>query len=124
MDRSFTDNELYKAVLFDKLDVNEGMIMENIVAQMLRRNGHKLYFYSRSDNEKRENHMEIDFLIAENKKIAPIEVKSANYRSHSSLDKFRKRFSDKIGESYILYSKDVMQKDGIWHLPLYMTMFL
>jgi predicted AAA+ superfamily ATPase len=124
MDRSFTDNELYKAVLFDKLDVNEGMIMENIVAQMLRRNGHKLYFYSRSDNEKRENHMEIDFLIAENKKIAPIEVKSANYRSHSSLDKFRKRFSDKIGESYILYPKDVMQKDGIWHLPLYMTMFL
>jgi predicted AAA+ superfamily ATPase len=124
MDRSFTDNELYKAVLFDKLDVNEGMIMENIVAQMLRHNGHKLYFYSRSDNEKRENHMEIDFLIAENKKIAPIEVKSANYRSHSSLDKFRKRFSDKIGESYILYSKDVMQKDGIWHLPLYMTMFL
>lgn len=124
MDRSFTDNELYKAILFDKLDVNEGMIMENIVAQMLRRNGHKLYFYSRSDSENRENHMEIDFLITENKKIAPIEVKSANYRSHSSLDKFRKRFSDKIGVSYILYPKDVMQKDGVWHLPLYMAMFL
>ncbi len=124
MDRSFTDNELYKAILFDKLDVNEGMIMENIVAQMLRRNGHKLYFYSRSDSENRENHMEIDFLITENKKIAPIEVKSANYRSHSSLDKFRKRFSDKIGVSYILYTKDVMQKDGVWHLPLYMAMFL
>ena len=124
MDRPFTDNELYKAILFDKLDVNEGMIMENIVAQMLRRNGHKLYFYSRSDSSNRENHMEIDFLITENKKIAPIEVKSANYRSHSSLDKFRKRFSDKIGVSYILYPKDVMQKDGVWHLPLYMAMFL
>ena len=124
MDRSFTDNELYKAILFDKLDVNEGMIMENIVAQMLRRNGHKLYFYSRSDSENRENHMEIDFLITENKKIAPIEVKSANYRSHSSLDKFRKKFSQKIGASYILYPKDVMQKDGVWHLPLYMAMFL
>lgn len=124
MDRSFTDNELYKAILFDKLDVNEGMIMENIVAQMLRRNGHKLYFYSRSDSSNRENHMEIDFLITENKKIAPIEVKSANYRSHSSLDKFRKAFSDKIGVSYILYPKDVMQKDGVWHLPLYMAMFL
>ena len=124
MNRPFTDNELYKAILFDKLDVNEGMIMENIVAQMLRRNGHKLYFYSRSDSSNRENHMEIDFLITENKKIAPIEVKSANYRSHSSLDKFRKRFSDKIGVSYILYPKDVMQKDGVWHLPLYMAMFL
>ena len=124
MDRSFTDNELYKAILFDKLDVNEGMIMENIVAQMLRRNGHKLYFYSRSDSENRENHMEIDFLITENGKVAPIEVKSSNYRSHSSLDKFRKKFSDKIGTSYILYPKDVMQKDGVWHLPLYMAMFL
>ena len=124
MDTAFTDNELYKAILFDKLDVNEGMIMENAVAQMLRCNGHKLYFYSRSDNLHRENHMEIDFLITEKKKISPIEVKSANYRSHSSLDKFRKKFSSKIGTPYILYPKDVMEKDGIWHLPLYMAMFL
>lgn len=124
MDRSFTDNDLYKAILFDRLDVNEGMIMENIVAQMLRRNGHRLYFYSRNDSINRENQMEIDFLIVQNKKISPLEVKSANYRSHSSLDKFRKKFAAKTGESYILYPKDVMQKDGIWHLPLYMAMFL
>ena len=124
MDTAFTDNELYKAILFDKLDINEGMIMENIVAQMLRRNGHRLYFYSRNDNISRENHMEIDFLIIEKGKISPIEVKSGNYRSHSSLDKFRKKFSSKIGTSYILYPKDVMEKDGIWHLPLYMAMFL
>lgn len=124
MDGSFTDNELYKAILFDKLDINEGMIMENIVAQMLRRNGHRLYFYSRSDSDHRENHMEIDFLITEGKKIAPIEVKSGNYRSHASLDKFRKKFSANIGTSYVLYPKDVMNKDGIWHLPLYMAMLL
>ena len=124
MDRSFTDNELYKAILFDKLDINEGMIMENIVAQMLRQSGHKLYFYSRSDSVNRENHIEIDFLITENKKVSPIEVKSANYRSHSSLNKFRRKFSSKLGTSYILYPKDVMEKDGILHLPLYMAMFL
>ncbi|MDY3899720.1 MAG: AAA family ATPase [Bacilli bacterium] len=124
MDNSFTENELYKAILFDKLGINEGMIMENIVAQMLRTNGHKLYFYSRCDNTNRENHMEIDFLISENKKIAPIEVKSNNYTSHSSLDKFKTKFPSKIGNSYILYSKDVMIKDGIIHLPFYMAMFL
>ena len=124
MDKPFTENELYRAILFDKLNINEGMLMENIVAQMLRCNGHKLYFYSRNDNEHRENHMEIDFLISENKKIAPIEVKSADYRSHSSLDKFRRKFSNNIGNSYILYSKDVLQKDGIIHLPFYMAMFL
>ena len=124
MDQAFTDNAFYRAVLFDKLDINEGMLMENIVAQMLRRNGHKLYFYSRSDALNRKNHIEVDFLITENKKISPIEVKSGNYRSHSSLDKFRKKFDKKIGTSYILYPKDVMEKDGIWHLPLYMAMLL
>lgn len=124
MDCSFTENALYKSVLFDKLDINEGMIMENVVAQMLRCNGHKLYFYSRVDSKHRENHMEIDFLITQNRKISPIEVKSANYQSHSSLDKFKKRFAGKIGTSYVLYTKDVMEKDGIWHLPLYMAICL
>lgn len=124
MDNSYTENELYRAILFDQLNINEGMIMENAVAQMLRRNGHKLYFYSRTDNINRENHMEIDFLITEGKKIAPIEVKSNGYASHSSLDKFKKRFSKVIANSYILYSKDILIKDGITHLPFYMAMFL
>ena len=123
-DTKFTDNELYRAILYDRLNINEGMIMENIVAQMLRKHRERLYFYSRSDSQKRENHMEIDFLITEGKKIAPIEVKSGNYRSHSSIDKFRKHFSSVIGNSYILYTKDVMIKDGIIHLPIYMAELL
>lgn len=124
MNQTYTENELYKALLFDKLDINEGMFMENIVAQMLRANGHKLYFYSRSDTVHRENHMEIDFLITQQKKVIPIEVKSGDYRSHASLDKFRRKFSSKIGDSIILYTKDLMIKDGILHLPLYMAMLL
>ena len=122
--KNFTDNELYKAILFDKLDINEGMIMENIVAQSLRTNGHKLYFYSRTDNLDRSNHIKIDFLIPDGKKISPIEVKSSNYRSHSSIYKFIKKFSSKVGTPYILYPGDVMKKDNIWHLPLYMAIFL
>lgn len=124
MENEYTDNELYRAILFDKLDINEGMILENAVAQMLRRNGHKLYFYSRCDKKNRENHMEIDFLISKGKKISPIEVKSGSYKSHASLDKFRRKFSSKLGTSYILYTKDVCEKDGILHLPVYMAMFL
>lgn len=123
-DKKYTDNELYRAILFDKLNINEGMLMENVVAQMLRLKRERLYFYSRSDNISRENHMEIDFLITEGKKVAPVEVKSGNYRSHSSIDKFRKHFSSVIGNSYILYTKDVMIKDGIIHLPLYMAELL
>lgn len=123
-DKKYTENELYRAILFDKLSINEGMLMENVVAQMLRLRRERLYFYSRADNRKRENHMEIDFLITEGKKIAPVEVKSGSYRSHASLDKFRRHFSSVIGNSYILYTKDVMIKDGIIHLPLYMAELL
>ena len=123
-DKKYTDNELYRAILFDKLNINEGMLMENIVAQMLRLKRERLYFYSRSDSANRQNHMEIDFLITEGKKISPVEVKSGNYRSHSSIDKFRKHFSSVIGNAYILYTKDVMKKDGIIHLPLYMAELL
>ena len=123
-DKKFTDNELYRAILFDKLNINEGMLMENVVAQLLRLHRPRLYFYSKSDNLHRENHMEIDFLVTEGKKIAPVEVKSGDYHRHSSLDKFRSRFSSVIGNSYILYTKDVMIKDGIIHLPLYMAELL
>ena len=124
MDVPFVQNELYKAILFDNLNINEGMLMENIVAQTLRFNGHKLYFYSRSDTEHRENHMEIDFLISEGKKISPIEVKSSKYQTHSSLDKFIAKFKGRYSQPYILCTKDLNMKDGILHLPLYMTMFL
>lgn len=123
-DKKFTDNELYRAILFDKLNINEGMLVENVVAQMLRHKRPRLYFYSRSDSVHRENNIEIDFLIANGEKISPVEVKSGKYQSHSSLDKFRRRFSSVIGDSYILYTKDVMIKDGIIHLPLYMAELL
>ncbi|MFA6709451.1 MAG: DUF4143 domain-containing protein, partial [Fusobacterium sp.] len=127
MDGSYTDNDLYKAVLFNKLNINEGMLMENIVAQMLRTNGYSLFFYSRYDKNNSANNMELDFIIKNKKnlkKISPIEVKSASYRKHSSLDKFRKKFKERIGTSYILYQKDVMIKEGVIHLPIYMAMFL
>lgn len=120
-DKKYTENELYRAILFDKLSINEGMLVENIVAQMLRLRRERLYFFSRSDSSNRENHMEIDFLITDGKKISPVEVKSGNYRSHSSLDKFCNRYSGVVGNSYILYNKDVMIKNGIIHLPLYMA---
>ena len=123
-ENDYMDNELYRAILFDKLGVNEGMLMENVVAQMLRYNGRRLYFYSRVNAADRKNMMEIDFLIANGKKISPIEVKTSTYRVHSSLDKFRNKFAAKLGDSYILYTKDVMVKDNVIHLPIYMAMFL
>ncbi|MCL2443997.1 MAG: AAA family ATPase [Treponema sp.] len=125
-DNDYSDNEFYRAILFDKLNINEGMLIENITAQILRFCGHSLYFYSRVDSNNRKNMMEIDFLITRKGKICPVEVKSSAYSTHSSLDKFRKKFSSssKLGEAYILYTKDVMVKEDIIHLPVYMAMFL
>lgn len=124
MEEAFTENELYREILLDRLHVNEGMLMENIVAQELRARGHKLFFYSRSDTDHRANHMEIDFLIRRKRKICPVEVKSGTYRQHSSLDKFSSKFRGKIGQAYILYTKDILVKEDVVHLPVYMTMFL
>jgi hypothetical protein len=121
--RNMSD-DIYRAILFDKLNINEGMIMENIVAQMLRCNNHRLFFYSRNDSENRANTMEIDFLVELDGCICPVEVKSSVYRTHSSLSKFRKKFGKSLGDSYILYTKDVMIKDGVIHLPIYMGLLL
>lgn len=119
-----TNQALYTQLLTGNLAINEGMFMENIVAQMLRASGKRLFFYSRRDPATHRPEIEIDFLIQRGERICPIEVKSGNYRSHSSLDKFRQRFGKAIGEPIILYPKDLMFRDGILHLPLYMAMCL
>ena len=122
--RPYTENELYRALMLDKLSVNEGMVAENAVAQALRANGTELYFYSRPDRGDGEGRMEIDFLIRRGDAICPVEVKSGAYQHHASLDKFMRKFGSRIGDAYILYTKDLMTKNGINHLPLYMAMFL
>lgn len=120
-DDKFTDNELYRDILLDKLHVNEGMLIENVVAQELRSSGHRLFFYSRSDSNHRENDIEIDFLVRQKRKICPIEVKSGAYQRHVSIDKYLNKFKETAGQPYILYTKDIMEKDGIIHLPIYMA---
>lgn len=123
-DKSYRSNELNKAVLLNKLSINEGMLFENIVSQILTASGHKLFFYSRTDGDNRQNHMEIDFLISRDNKICPVEVKSSSYTAHASLDKFLMKFKGRYGQPYILYTKDLMERDGIIYLPVYMSMFL
>lgn len=127
-DNAQTLNEVYKAILFDKLEINEGMIMENAVAQAMRINGHKIYFYSRYDKTNNEERMEIDFLIQEKTltkaKVSAIEVKSGKKYTYSSLEKFKTKFSSRIGECYILHTKDLKCENGYTYLPIYMAMFL
>ena len=128
---SFDENdivseELYKKLLLGKLEVNEGMIFENVVAQMLVAGGHKLYFYSKSSRNDSESRMEIDFLLAKSKvtnrhNISAVEVKSGKNYTISSLKKFRQKFSDRLDQSYVLHTEDLKVTGDIVYLPVYMT---
>lgn len=124
-ENGIVSEEIYKKILFDKLEFNQGMIVENIVAQMLAASGHKLYFYSNSSKEASDR-MEIDFLIAKSKisnrhNISPIEVKSSKKYTLSSLHKFRTRYSEQLHLPYVLHPSDLKEENGILYLPLYMT---
>ncbi|MBE6966070.1 MAG: ATP-binding protein [Ruminococcaceae bacterium] len=128
-ENGIVSEEIYKKLLFDKLSVNSGMLMENIVAQMLTAAGHKLYFYSKSSREKAEDRMEIDFLIAKSKitnkhNISPIEVKSGDRYTLSSIKKFMNKYKEQTNIPYVLHTKDLKEENGITYLPLYMTMLL
>ena len=120
------NGEIYKKILFDKLTFNEGMILENIVAQMLVASGRKLYFFSRYDKEISGETMEVDFLILDNKitskhNIIPLEVKSGDNYSFSSLNKLRLKYKDYLGKSIVIHTKDLKDDKDVLYLPVYMT---
>lgn len=125
-ENGLVSEEIYKKLLFDKLEVNKGMIMENIVAQMLTASGHKLYFYSNPSRDDASLRMEIDFLTAKSKisnrhNISPIEVKSSKNYTLTSLRKFKEKYKEQLHIPYVLHPNDLKEEDGILFLPLYMT---
>lgn len=128
-ENSIVSEEIYKKLLFDKLEVNQGMIVENIVAQMLAASNHKLYFYTNSSRDDTSSRMEIDFLIAKSNvtnrhNISPIEVKSSKNYTLTSLNKFRNKFEKQLHIPYVLHTSDLKEENGILFLPLYMTPLL
>lgn len=128
-ENGIVSEEIYKKLLFGKLELNEGMIFENIVAQMLVANDRKLYFYSNPSREDKDNRMEIDFLISKSKitsrhNISPLEVKSGKNYTLSSINKFRSRFREQTDTAYVLHVDDIKEKDDIVYLPVYMTCLL
>lgn len=127
-ENEISDGELYREILLGKLSVNEGMFYENVIAQMLVAAGHKLYFYTRYNEEKHRNDMEIDFILSNHSKlkykIFPIEVKSNDKYTIRSLIRFNESFHQRIGECYVIHPKNLCVKEGIVYLPAYMTFCL
>lgn len=121
--------DLYNKLVVGKLEVNKGMLVENLVAQMLKASGHELFFFSKSDRTDAENRMELDFMIAKSRitsrhNISPIEVKSGERYTLSSLRKCMAKYGKYIATPYVLHDKDLKEEDGIIYLPLYMTSLL
>lgn len=122
-DRNFTENIIYEKLLNDKLSANLGYLYENVAAQILSANGNKLFYYTFL-NEKSKHNYEIDFVLGRKNKVCPLEIKSAGYNTHASLDAFCKKFSPRILDKYLVYTKDFKKDKDVFMLPIYMTMFL
>ncbi len=127
-ERGLVSEEIYKKILFDKLEYNNGMIIENVVAQMLVANNHKLFFYSNASKES-DDRMEIDFLISKpsitsRHNISPLEVKSGKNYTTISLNKFRTKYKNQLDKAYVIHTGEYKEEDGIIYLPLYMVPLL
>ena len=121
-DKVFTENIIYNKLLSDKLSANMGYVYENLVAQMLRASGDRLFYYTFPKDK--THFYEIDFLLSRGNKLCPIEVKSSGYKTHASLDAFCRKFSDRIGQRYLIYTKDLQKDEQTLLLPVYMTPFV
>lgn len=125
-ENGIVNEEIYKKILFDKLEVNLGMLTENVVAQMLVAGGHKLYFYANASRQDADLRMEIDFLIAKSTvsnrhNISPIEVKSGKRYTLSSIRKFVRKYASQTDTPYVMHTKDLKRENGMLFLPIYMV---
>lgn len=122
-DNEAADNVIYRKLLSGKLSADLGYVYENVVAQMLMAAGNRLFYHTWPTGSGKHNY-EIDFLLSRGNKICPIEVKSSGYKAHTSLDEFCRKYSDRTGSKYLVYTKDLKKEEDILLVPVYMTQFL
>ena len=128
-ERGIVTEEIYKKLLLDKLEVNLGMLTENVVAQMLTSAGHKLFFYANASRQDKSSRMELDFLLQKSTvtnrhNIIPVEVKSGKKYRLASIRKAQDKYKEYLYNPIVIHTSDYMEKDGITYLPIYMTQLL
>ncbi len=119
-DKQSVNSKIYIKLLSDKLDANLGYLYENAVAQIIASSDRRLYYYIFKNNLTTHNY-EIDFLLIDNGKLVPIEVKSSETKNHKSINEFSKKYSSKISRR-ILFSQDDISKEEMLELkPIYLA---
>ena len=123
-----TEHEIYIDILQDRLHINEGMFAENVVSQILRGRGHRLFFHAfykeGGDGKSSKNRSEVDFMIRSGNRISVIEVKTGRSTLHSSLDHLMSKYTKHLGQCYVLHTKDLRKERNLLYLPIYMAICL
>jgi predicted AAA+ superfamily ATPase len=123
-ENEITEQKVFTNIMDGKLSLNEGMLYENVIAQIIASKGKKLYFYTRYSEEKHRNDIEIDFLLSNDSKtnyrVNPIEVKSSKNYSAVSIGKFTDIFKRKVNNPMIVHPKNLVEVEGILRIPAYM----
>lgn len=117
------NEKIYAKLLGDKLDANLGYLYENAAAQLIASSGSKLFYHTWKKKDSVHDY-ELDFLLASNAKLVPIEVKSSAVNTHKSITEFSSKYSKKIYKQFLFSQKDVSGKEGLLFKPLYMLPFV
>ncbi|MEE3488332.1 MAG: AAA family ATPase [Bulleidia sp.] len=106
-----------EAVVMDTISGSaKGALYESLIADILLKKGHQLYYYKKQDST-----LEIEFLLEEHGRIVPVEVK-ASRGSSNSLNELLK--NEEIEKGYKLTSQNTGRVDKKITLPLFMAAFL
>lgn len=104
-------------LLKEDMSLNYGSIYENFVAEEL--NAHKfenIYYYNNKKNG------EIDFVVEQNGRVIPIEVKSGkNYKRHSAINNILSIKNYDINEVMVFNNENVNINGKILYMPIYMV---
>jgi predicted AAA+ superfamily ATPase len=107
-------------ILAHRDNLNYGSLYENIFAQELISREHNVYYY----NSKKYG--ELDFVIEGDSGLASVfEVKSGkDYTRHRALNNILDIKNYKFEDIAVFTNDNVLKKDRIRYLPVYMVMFL
>ncbi|MBQ8142874.1 MAG: ATP-binding protein [Bacilli bacterium] len=117
--KSLVDENIYLKLLGDKLEANLGYIYENAVAQIINSYGRELLYHTWK-NENQTHPYEIDFLIDNQSKLIPIEVKSSEVNNHKSINEFSKKYSSRISRRVLFSQSDISHDEMLELKPLYL----
>ncbi len=113
------EERTYSEILANRLGINQGMFFENIVAQSLVAAGYGLAYCKFKSNES-ERLQEIDFLLSEDGGLKAIEAKSGYSHKHTSLDRFIRKYGERIRESFVVHGGDLETDGDVTYIPVYM----